>query len=319
MRPNMPSNDFAWSSNGLPPVEAFRRWQRLACEMLTPMQIDIPDKQRFAARWRSHALGPLRIVELEATSQRVVHSGDTAGTGGESTMQLLFCRRTPISARAGTQKFRIDVGDFVLLDHALPYEIRMADSHAAILVLAPCSWLQRWLPDPLQCVGRPFSTSRGWGPPLASLLSTMTSEIDSAPLPRTMIADQLGALLALAVGAEAIPVSGHRARLVYRLLREIEERHGDPGLNPGAVAKELGISKRYLHTLLAERGMTFLSVLSRIRLDRASELLADPRHAGRQIAEVSWTCGYPDPSYFARVFRRRFGIGPRAWRAARLQ
>jgi AraC-like DNA-binding protein len=178
----------------------------------------------------------------------------------------------------------------------------------------PGLWLERWLPSPARSLGRAYSASTRWGLPLGSLLTTAADEIDHAALPRSVIADQIGSCLALAVGHQPAVGTRHRGKLAQRLLRLIEERHADPGLDPGEVARALGISTRYLHALLAESGATFSAALNRVRLTRASEMLADVRLDGLQVAEISWRCGYLDPSYFTRVFRQRFGACPREWR-----
>ncbi len=54
-----------------------------------------------------------------------------------------------------------------------------------------------------------------------------------------------------------------------------------------------------------------LAFIQRLRLERASALLAT---TGDPIAEVAAQCGFPDPAFFYRVFRRRFGAAPGAWR-----
>jgi len=55
-------------------------------------------------------------------------------------------------------------------------------------------------------------------------------------------------------------------------------------------------------------GETFISYLTRLRLDRAAELLES---TDLPIAEISYQVGFPDQSYFDRVFRRRFAKTPR--------
>jgi AraC-like DNA-binding protein len=55
-------------------------------------------------------------------------------------------------------------------------------------------------------------------------------------------------------------------------------------------------------------GETFVSYLTRLRLERAADLLAGTNMA---IAEISYTVGFPDQSYFDRVFRRHFSKTPR--------
>lgn len=308
--------DNSWSSRGLPPPEALRYWKSWASETLAPMHIQVPDERRFAARWKRHAVGALQLIALEATSQRIVHMREERISTPEPMYQLLYCTRSPISALVGAKHFVVDSGEFALIDNTDSYDMRM-DAHKAIILVAPRKVIHRWLPDPEQYIARPFSASSKWGYPLGSFLSTVARELDSAVLPHSVIADQIGTLLALAVGYRAPASTKHKAALVHRLFKLINERYSDPEFHPGEVAQTLGISKRYLQSLLAEAGTTFMGTLATVRLDRASELLRDRRCAQLQIADISLKCGYLDPSYFSRAFRRRFGMGPREWRNER--
>ena len=55
--------------------------------------------------------------------------------------------------------------------------------------------------------------------------------------------------------------------------------------------------------------------LLRRRVDRAMELLVEPR---RSLTEVALACGFADQSHFTRVFTRSVGVSPGAWRRQRL-
>lgn len=55
-------------------------------------------------------------------------------------------------------------------------------------------------------------------------------------------------------------------------------------------------------------GETYVSYLTRLRLERAAELL---ENTNKPIAEISYAVGFPDQSYFDRVFRRHFSRTPR--------
>jgi AraC-like DNA-binding protein len=268
----------------------------------------------FFAHWKSHALGPLNLLAFEASPQRVVHRTYRAS---ESSFQLVYSQRETFATRVGAARFAVNPGEFVLLDNSQPYEMCMEATHEAIDLVMPSSWLLRYLPDPFPFVGRSFSASSGWGLPLGSLLTTISRELSGSAVPRGQLADQVGALLSLATGYQPAPMSRHRGKIVQRLLHMIAERHAEPELKLGDVAAELGISKRYLHALLAETGTTFISQLNRIRLDRAGEMLADPRCGSLQVAEIAWRCGYFDSSYFSRLFRRHFGMSPSEWRTQR--
>lgn len=90
---------------------------------------------------------------------------------------------------------------------------------------------------------------------------------------------------------------------------------GDPALSVARLAANLGCSADYLsRRFRAERGLTLVSWITDERLELAREMLADPRY---NVSEVSWACGYAEPSYFIRVFRARVGMTPRAFRLRR--
>ncbi len=315
MLPERVVDDLRWSSRGLAPREALRKWQDWTSKTLTPLYIESPDADRFAAGWTSFAMGPVNLVEFESTPQSAVHPRTACGR--ESSFQLAYCTQTPMHTRIGSKRFRVEEGEFVLLDNTQPYEVRLDAPHKMIDLIMPSAWLERWLPDPSCFVERSFSASSNWGLPLGTYLSTLVRELHQAALPRAVLADQAGALLALAVGYQPSFKTRHKAKLVQRVLRLIEERYSEPEFAPQHAAKSLGISRRYLHTLLADAGTTFTAALNRARMERACALLADRRFAQTQIAEISWRCGYLDPGYFARVFRARFGVSPREWRRAR--
>jgi AraC-like DNA-binding protein len=100
------------------------------------------------------------------------------------------------------------------------------------------------------------------------------------------------------------------------VLSEIEQRNGEPDLNPAAVASLLGITPRYLHMLLKQTGRTFGRHVQEKRLERAAALLRDPQWHHRTITDVAATVGFNDLAHFSRTFRRRYGAAPSDVRAA---
>lgn len=216
----------------------------------------------------------------------------------------------------GGKRFTVEPGQFVLLDNTRFYQMEMDTEHEAADLMMPQGWLEKHLPDPGALLARPITVREGWGAPLGALLETiLDGGLDAAPLPRPLIAEQLGSLLSLATGFHE-PEAGtrHRGQLARQILRRIESDYADPELSPERAARDCGISKRYLQTLLAGSGTSFVQELNATRLDRASEILSDPRASGLPIAEIAFRAGFLDAGYFTRLFRKRFGITPREWR-----
>lgn len=319
-RPSSP--DESWSSKGLARPDAISAWRDWAASTIGPIEVELFDSDAFAARWVSHGIGQLRLLHLHAPAQRVTHTG-LAGAAMRATpsIQLVYARAGVLATTMGGRSFDVEPGQFVLLDNTRFYQMEMATEHEAVDLMMPQGWLERYLPDPAALLGRPIAANSGWGAPLGALLETiLDGGLDRAPLPRPLIAEQFGSLLALATGngepEDTGPRSGrHRGQLASRVLRRIESDYADPDLSPEMVAGQIGISKRYLQTLLAASGTSFVAELNATRLDRASELLSDPRTHGLPVADVAFRTGFLDPGYFTRLFRKRFGITPREWRS----
>ena len=319
MSPVPAHDDASWTSAGLARGEAVRAWREWAARTIAPIDVCVFDESAFAARWSSHGVGQLRLLRLEAPAQRVVHSGEGAGKATPS-IQLVYARKGALKTRMGGKRFTVRPGEFVLLDNTRFYRMEMDTAHEAVDLMMPLGWLDRYLPDPGALLGRPVSAREGWGAPLGSLLETLVEGLgaegtDKTPLPRPMIAEQVGTLLTLATGFhEPATESRHRGQLARRILRRIETDFADPDLSPEGLAAELGISKRYLQQLLAGSGTSFVQELTATRLDRASDMLSDPRAGGLSVGEIAFRCGFLDPGYFARAFRKRFGRTPSEWR-----
>ena len=122
-------------------------------------------------------------------------------------------------------------------------------------------------------------------------------------------------LIALALGADgdvraAAEENGLRSVRLSAILREIERKSGDPGLNAIAIARRLGVTPRYVHYLLEETGKSFTHHVLERRLGKAAALLREPGRRSAKIAEIAGEVGFNDLSNFNRAFRRRYGIRP---------
>lgn len=320
-KPAPTPDDSSWTSAGLGRREALREWREWAASTIAPIEVTVFDADSFAARWVSYGIGQLRMLQLHAPAQRVTHTGAEGSSGRAApSIQLVYARRGALKTLMGGKRFTVEPGQFVLLDNTRFYQMEMDTEHEALDLMMPQGWLEKYLPDPEALLARPIAAREGWGAPLGALLETMIAGLDHAPLPRPLIAEQVGHLLGLATGfhepaENSRQGSRHRGQLTRQILRRIESDYADPDLSPQAVAGGCGISKRYLQTLLAGSGTGFVQELNATRLDRASDMLSDPRAAGLPVAEVAYRSGFLDAGYFTRLFRKRFGITPREWRA----
>ena len=82
------------------------------------------------------------------------------------------------------------------------------------------------------------------------------------------------------------------------------------------IARRVASSRRQLQRAYAEiGGTTFREHLTRVRMQRAAELLT---RRGVTVREVAQRVGYRQPAQFAKAFRRRRGVAPSDFRAGAL-
>jgi two-component system, response regulator YesN len=95
--------------------------------------------------------------------------------------------------------------------------------------------------------------------------------------------------------------------LVARAIAYVQENFGKQ-MSLETTAYELGISPNRLSRLFSEEtGKGFSDFLIEYRIEKAKEMLVLP---GASIKQVSISCGYPDPNYFSRLFKKVTGLTP---------
>jgi AraC family transcriptional regulator len=84
----------------------------------------------------------------------------------------------------------------------------------------------------------------------------------------------------------------------------------DPSLEE--IARECGLSSGYFaRAFKRSTGISPHQWLTKMRVDRAKDLLKDPRC---ELADIALLCGFVDQSHFTRVFSRNEGYSPGRWR-----
>jgi AraC family transcriptional regulator len=84
----------------------------------------------------------------------------------------------------------------------------------------------------------------------------------------------------------------------------------DPSI--AEIAHECGLSSGYFaRAFKRSTGVPPYQWLIKMRVERAKELLKDPRC---ELAEIALLCGFVDQSHFTRIFSRSEGYSPGRWR-----
>jgi AraC-like DNA-binding protein len=114
----------------------------------------------------------------------------------------------------------------------------------------------------------------------------------------------MGAILRLARDelARAPAERTGQARSTWQAMREYVVEHHHRPITRESVAAAFRLHPNYVSTLFVEQGgEPFARFLIRLRMERAADLL---RSGDAPVAEVGAACGYTDPGYFIKAFRR---------------
>ncbi|MCR5656940.1 MAG: response regulator [Butyrivibrio sp.] len=81
------------------------------------------------------------------------------------------------------------------------------------------------------------------------------------------------------------------------------------------VSRVVNISPYYFSKIFKEEsGLNFIEYLTNIRIDKAKELLLNSDYSMKEICSM---CGYTDPNYFSRSFKKNVGVTPTEYKESR--
>ncbi len=102
------------------------------------------------------------------------------------------------------------------------------------------------------------------------------------------------------------------AALAGRVQSYIDAHFPEP-ISTSSIAAALRYNPDYLERVFRARArISILDALHQKRIGAARVLLH--AEAGKNINEIAFQCGYTDPGYFRRMFKRATGLTPREFR-----
>lgn len=105
----------------------------------------------------------------------------------------------------------------------------------------------------------------------------------------------------------------HQQKMLFKITQFINDNYRQTDLNLDEVSKKNNISYFYLsHLFKKELKTTFSNYLNNLRMDAAAKLLKD---RSLTVSQVSHSCGFEDPGYFSKVFKKHHGKSPVDYRS----
>ena len=131
---------------------------------------------------------------------------------------------------------------------------------------------------------------------------------------RAKLGDEFLDILAIAIdtGLDREPTGERTVRKArLRSVKAYIDAHlREPNLTLESIARNNGISLRYLHELFTVMDTTVSDWIWLRRLQQCHALLTHPGHAARSITEIAFSMGFNSSSHFSNRFREEFGLRP---------
>ncbi|WP_212523505.1 helix-turn-helix domain-containing protein [Actibacterium sp. MT2.3-13A] len=307
-----------FTTAGLPPGLRAARWSQAIARSYFALELEFRQPERFHGALKTWSLGEVLASRLRSDALCYTRRSDHLRGAGEEEFLLTIPHRSAVQFVQMGRDVTCPPGGFIVERGNEPYEFSYAAANDLIALKVAHRTLADRLPDPGRFCAMEFDGRSGVGALMVDLITA--SEAHAAEMSaeaRAAVGRQVIELLALAIERDPRAAGSRetsvRAAHLSRIKRVIGEDFSNPALVPSAVAAACGISTRYLHELCRSDGASLRQRIREARLSAAHRRLSSPGGT-RSITEVAYGCGFSDASSFARAFRARFGVTPRALR-----
>ena len=310
-----------FSTDGIHPKNAFRKWRETICERLIPIEQKPLHEVPFQGRLDVTSIGPVPISRMAHTAMRTEATPDAIRRHGQPDRLYATMKLSGHDAiQQGDREAVTRMGDFVVID-ARP-AVCEANTGVSLVIDLPRERFEAMLgPSRLFCaltVGADLASTALANTFFQDLIRVSDRlTVDAAARMASIGTDLLIASLAERM-AQEVPRSVHGNVTVQRAKAYIEAHLGDPGLDPPQLAAAMGLSLRRLQELFHERGRHISDYIWERRLEIAAKRLSDPACAHLSIGMLAYGCGFSSQAHFARRFRDRYGLSPRDYRRAQM-
>ncbi len=313
-----------YSTRDVPAGSKVGYWNELTSSIFAPMEAKPLDRDRFEAELDTVQLGSTWLANARSTPAFVQRNPGHIVKTRDRPYFLHLQLKGRLKVVQDGRDAMLDRGDLVLTDSAMPYSLRYEEDCSTLVMILTAGDLANRLPAPDDLLGVKMSGREGMAGTASSLLAGIWEEARTGLIPDSMGDTLASAVLDvfsaswIATGKVQVAESAVSISRRIQIRRHVEAHLRDPELSARTVAAAFGISPRYLHIIFSTGEETVSNLILRRRLEECAKQLRDPLWARRTITEIAFSWGFNNATHFARVFREKYSLSPRDYRAAQL-
>ncbi|CCE09023.1 putative Transcriptional regulatory protein AraC/XylS family [Bradyrhizobium sp. STM 3843] len=308
----MPDTIRSLSTTGLTPKSQIQRWSDALTDLCGRFDVDPLEGTSFDGRINYTLMSRLKLCQIEASQHRIAHTLARSRSTEHPYIKILFQTYGTSYFEQDGRHIEIGPGDCLAYDVSMPHTIVSPALTRHEVVIVPKELLQERGFRLDKMVACKLSARSGTGRIAHDVAHAAFDEATKlSPHSAVGVAESLIDLLLLPLReADAMFDRGGPEAIYIRAQAFIREHLRDPDLTIDQISAALGCTKRYLHMVFSDRGMTVSDYIWRARLQHCRQELET--QSGKTITDVAFSWGFSSSSHFSRVFRKYFGVVPSA-------
>jgi AraC-like DNA-binding protein len=303
-----------FDSSTLPANKRYRAWQDAICEIYFQVDCTPDERGDYDGLVREARFGPLILTDTLSSPQRVLRQNRHISRLDKDC----YIFGLPQFGRGGLSQrdasFTMHSGAAGLFYASEPYNLRGTAPVRAFWMEIPQHLLASRFSAGRAPVNTLLNVERGLGRVVAELCTTLAESAVLDDDARAKLGDEFLDILATAVdvGLDREPTSERTVRKArLRSVKAYIDAHlREPDLSLESIARNNGISLRYLHELFTAMDSSVSDWIWLRRLQQCYSLLTHPEHGARSITEIAFSMGFNSSSHFSNRFREEFGLRP---------
>jgi AraC family transcriptional regulator, positive regulator of tynA and feaB len=300
------------STSGLAPTKQIQAWSDALTDLCGRFEIDPLDAPTFEGAINHASVSRLTLCQIEATQHRIAHAPSRVRQSDHPYVKILFQTQGVSYFEQASRRFEIRPGDCLVYDVSCPHTIISPAFTRHDVVIVPKELLRDRGLAIADLAAHKLSACSGTGRIAHNFVRAAFGEAAHLPPVYAVgVAESLIDLLLLPLREAEMSLDRAGPEAMYlRAQNFIRDHLRDPELCIDRIAAELHCTKRYLHMLFSDRGVTVSVYIWQARLHHCRQELESL--CGRTITDVAFSWGFSSSSHFSRLFRQYFGISPSA-------
>ncbi|MEP2651742.1 MAG: helix-turn-helix domain-containing protein [Paraglaciecola sp.] len=308
------------------PSPSFEDWKADVCDSFCKMDVvrTGPVKQPFIGGFEHNELNHIRLCTVQSKAVCVDTPSDEQYThlsGKEYLVKFQLRGNGRIEHHGRVAE--LTPGDFMVWynEEPIKFEFKKLVKHAVLVI--PSKKMHQVCPDIDQYLGLLFDKSETTNSLLSQYVINLTQKVDTiSPEIVIKVEHILLELLGTALSAVELPNESETLTTAASHLKSIKTyivaNLDNPDLSPDYLADKERISKRYLHQLFVNEGISVSRFIQLQRLEACKKALASPNMENMSITDIALEWCFADVSHFHRCFKAQYKVTPRKYRTTAL-